>query len=44
VQRVRRQDFDQVKVGAQDILEVARRAGAGVFGRSTGENSGVGVA
>jgi hypothetical protein len=44
MQRVRRQDFDQVEVGAQDVLEVARRVCAGVFGRATSENGRVGVA
>jgi len=43
VQRVRGQDFDRIKIGAQKILEVACRASAGVFGRPAGENSGVGV-
>ena len=36
--------FDQVKLGAQNILEVTRRVGAGVFGRQASENGGVGVA
>ena len=44
VQRVRRQDFDQVKVAAQESLEVARREGAGMFGRPAREDVGVGVA
>ena len=44
MQRVRRQDFDQVKVGAQEILEVVRCVGAGVFGRAAGENGRVVVA
>ena len=41
---VRSQDLDQVEVGAQQVLEVGRRAGAGVLGGPSSENGGVGVA
>src|SRR3984885_14406654 len=44
VQRVRRQDLDEVEVRAQQLLEVARRYRPRVLARAAGEQSGIAIA
>ncbi len=44
MQRVRRQNLDQVEIAAQQILEVAGRTRLGMLGCAAGEQGGIGLA